>query len=106
MTNPRTHYDNLQVSRQASPEVIRAAYKSLVQKWHPDRHPGQRQEAERVIRIISQAFEVLSDPARRQQHDAWIAGHYPSSTGGPSPRQTHKRPYADARVGTLICLTV
>ena len=36
---PRTHYDNLQVARNASSGVIKNAYKALVQQWHPDKHP-------------------------------------------------------------------
>ena len=38
MTKVRTHYDNLKVARNAPPEVIRAAYKALAQKYHPDRN--------------------------------------------------------------------
>jgi curved DNA-binding protein CbpA len=70
--NLRTHYDNLQVSRTASAEVIRAAYRTLAQRWHPDRNPEDRAHAERVTRIINAAYEALSDPARRAEHDSWI----------------------------------
>lgn len=69
----KTHYDNLQVTRTASPEVIRAAYKGLTQRYHPDRHPEDRARCERVMKIINDAFAVLSDPGRRAGHDAWIA---------------------------------
>lgn len=69
----RTHYDNLNVSEKASPEVIRAAYKALSQKWHPDKHPNQHEKAERYFKIISRAFEVLSDPKARAEYDAWLA---------------------------------
>lgn len=68
----KTHYDNLQVTRTASLEVIRAAYRQLAQKWHPDRNPGSRDEAERVLKIINRAYEILSDPTLRQEHDEWI----------------------------------
>lgn len=67
-----THYDNLRVSRSAPQEVIRAAYKALAQHYHPDRFPDQA-EAERVMKIINVAYEVLSDPEQRRQHDVWIA---------------------------------
>lgn len=69
----RTHYDNLQIARNASPEVIRAAYKGLTQRYHPDRNPNDRERCERIMKAINQAFEVLSDPQRRAAHDAWIA---------------------------------
>lgn len=66
----RTHYDNLKVSRDAPPEVIRAAYKSLSQKYHPDRNPSA--DAERVMQLLNVAFEVLSDSVKRREHDDWI----------------------------------
>lgn len=72
MARIHTHYDNLKVARNAPPEVIRAAYKTLSQKYHPDRHPGSP-EAIRIIQIINSAYEVLSDPVKRQEHDDWIA---------------------------------
>jgi len=72
MPKVRTHYDNLKVARNAPPEVIQAAYKSLSQKYHPDRNPGD-QKAARIMAIINRAYEVLSDPVKRRQHDEWIA---------------------------------
>jgi DnaJ-class molecular chaperone len=71
MPQVHTHYDNLKVTRNAPPEVIRAAYKSLSQKFHPDRNPGR--DATRTFQIIKSAYEVLSDPAKRREHDDWIA---------------------------------
>jgi DnaJ-class molecular chaperone len=71
MARIHTHYDNLKVARNAPPEVIRAAYKTLSQKYHPDRNPGS-QDAIRIIQIINLAYEVLSDSAKRQEHDEWI----------------------------------
>jgi curved DNA-binding protein CbpA len=62
------HYDALEVSQEASPEVIRAAYKSLMQRYHPDRHPGDAAIAERASRVV-QAYEVLSDTERRLAYD-------------------------------------
>jgi len=69
----RTHYDNLQVARNASDIVIRAAYKTLIQKWHPDKHAGNKDKAERIIKIVNEAYRVLSDPDLRRKHDEWIA---------------------------------
>lgn len=68
----RTHYDNLQVSRNASERVIRAAYKSLAQEWHPDKHPEDRERAEKYLKIINRAFQMLSDPQKRKEHNDWI----------------------------------
>ena len=66
-----THYDNLKVARKAPPEVIRAAYKSLSQKHHPDHNPNNP-DAMRIIQLINAAYQVLSDPVKRQEHDRWI----------------------------------
>ncbi len=72
MNKLHTHYDNLKVARDAPPEVIRAAYRSLCHKFHPDRHSGSA-KATQTFQLINSAYDVLSDPARRQQHDEWIA---------------------------------
>lgn len=72
MARIHTHYDNLKVARNAPPEVIRAAYKTLSQKYHPDRNPDSP-NAIRIIQMINLAYEVLSDPAKRQEHDEWIS---------------------------------
>lgn len=71
MARIHTHYDNLKVARNAPPEVIRAAYKTLSQKYHPDRNPNNP-DAVRIIKIINSAYEVLSDSRKRQEHDEWI----------------------------------
>ena len=65
-----THYDNLKVARNAPSEVIRAAYKVLAQRYHPDKNPSP--DAQRIMKTINEAYYVLSDPRRRAAHDAWI----------------------------------
>jgi hypothetical protein len=67
-----THYDNLKVSRMAPQEVIRAAYKALSQKYHPDKNPGD-EKAARIMAILNSAYGTLSDAQRRKEHDEWIA---------------------------------
>jgi hypothetical protein len=67
-----THYDNLKVSRGAPQEVVRAAYKALSQKYHPDKNPGD-EKAARIMAIVNTAYGTLSDPVRRKEHDEWIA---------------------------------
>lgn len=68
----RTHYDNLKIARNAPEEVIRAAYRTLSQKYHPDLNQSNL-EAAKIMRIINAAYEVLSDPEKRRAHDKWIA---------------------------------
>ena len=72
MKQIHTHYDNLKVAQNAPIEVIRAAYRTLSQKFHPDRNPGDS-EAARIMAIINTSYEVLSDPDKRKKHDQWIA---------------------------------
>ncbi|MBI1811381.1 MAG: J domain-containing protein [Nitrospirae bacterium] len=68
----RTHYDNLKVARNAPQEVIRAAYRTLSQKYHPDINP-KTQEAHRIMGILNAAYEILSDPIKRKDYDERIA---------------------------------
>lgn len=70
----RTHYDSLHIQESASPEVIRAAYKALAQKWHPDKNSHQRELAEKAFKSINAAHEILANPAERIAYDAWLAG--------------------------------
>lgn len=52
-------------------EVIQAAYRTLAKKYHPDINQSNP-NAERIMQIINASYEVLSDPVKREQHDAWI----------------------------------
>ena len=91
MLRIRTHYDNLKVARDAPIEVIRAAYRTLAAKYHPDHNPGNARCA-RISQIINTSYEVLSDPAKRAQHDRWIASAEPDlgrSTSAASEEAPH-----------------
>jgi curved DNA-binding protein CbpA len=66
-----TYYDVLQVERGAPPERVRAAYRKLAQKYHPDKMPGNA-NAVRAMAAINAAYDVLSDVQRRAEHDLWI----------------------------------
>jgi len=87
-----THYDNLKVARNAPLEVIRASYKALAQKYHPDKNPDNS-DAGRIMMVLNQSYEVLSDPIRRAAHDQWIAEQEaaprptaPTAAQPPAPR--------------------
>ena len=62
------YYEILEVSPNASQEVIRAAYKSLMQRYHPDRNPEDVAIAKRAL-LVGQAYAVLSDPTKRAAYD-------------------------------------
>lgn len=66
-----THYDNLKVAQDAPVEVIRAAYRSLCKKYHPDQNSDP--DAGRIMSLINRSYAVLSDPGQRRAHDEWIA---------------------------------
>jgi hypothetical protein len=78
-----SHYENLKVARDASPEAIRAAYRLLTRQHHPDRNPDSG-DAQRIMSVINVAYDVLSDPTRRLEHDRWIAEAEGRSTKSPS----------------------
>ena len=61
-------YEILEVSPRARPAVIRAAYRSLVLEYHPDRNCGDPEAAERMA-VINNAYAVLADPLQRAQYD-------------------------------------
>lgn len=65
----KDYYQVLGVRSEASTEEIRAAYKKLAVQYHPDRNPGN-QAAEDRFKEISEAKEILLDPAHRQRYDA------------------------------------
>lgn len=73
MDSIHTYYDVLMVSRNASQEVIRAAFKSLCQKYHPDRntHPN----AERMMQQFNEAYSVLSNPIERRKYDKQLSDY-------------------------------
>jgi molecular chaperone DnaJ len=76
-------YKALGVSKKASQDEIKKAYRKLARKYHPDRNPGDEQSEER-FKEISAAYDVLSDPEKRKEYDAGPAfGGFGGGQGGP-----------------------
>lgn len=72
MTTKRDYYEVLGVSKNASDDEIKKAYRKLAIKYHPDKNPGDK-EAEAKFKEISEAHEVLSDKQKRARYDQF--GH-------------------------------
>ena len=64
----RDYYEVLEVSKSASVDEIKKAYRKLAIKYHPDRNPGDA-EAEAKFKEAAEAYDVLHDPQKRQQYD-------------------------------------
>ena len=66
----KNYYDILEVNKNASPEIIEKAYKTLVKKYHPDLQDNNlKAEYEEKIKLINEAFEVLSNSEKRKNYD-------------------------------------
>jgi molecular chaperone DnaJ len=76
----RDYYEVLGVARTATVEEIKAAYRKCALKWHPDRHPEDKADAEVKFRESAEAYSVLSDAEKRQVYDTY--GHAGLSGAG------------------------
>lgn len=80
----RDYYEVLEVSRSASVDEIKKAYRKLAIKYHPDRNPGDA-EAEAKFKEAAEAYDVLHDPQKRQQYDQFGFDAPGGGFGGGNP---------------------
>ncbi len=76
----RDYYEILGVSKTATPEELKKAYRKMAIKYHPDKNPGDK-EAEEKFKEAAEAYDVLSDPDKRARYDQF--GHNMGSQGFP-----------------------
>lgn len=82
------YYKILQVDKNAKDDDLKKAYRKLAMKWHPDKNPNNKKDAEAKFKQISEAYEVLSDPQKRAIYDQYgedgLKGNVPPpDAGGP-----------------------
>eukprot|EP00927_Polykrikos_kofoidii_P032244 TRINITY_DN27530_c0_g1_i1.p1 TRINITY_DN27530_c0_g1~~TRINITY_DN27530_c0_g1_i1.p1 ORF type:complete len:1263 (+),score=214.78 TRINITY_DN27530_c0_g1_i1:33-3791(+) len=100
------HYTELEVADDADETMIKKAYRKLVLKWHPDKHPEDRDIAETKIRAINNAYETLSNGTKKEAYDAQRQavqrkkrGLGPSKAAAMAPRQRIPREFMLQPIG-------
>jgi molecular chaperone DnaJ len=78
------YYDTLGVSRDASAEQLKKAYRSLAMKYHPDRNPGDK-SAEHRFKELNEAYDVLKDDQKRAAYDRFGHRAFENGSGGSQP---------------------
>lgn len=83
----RDYYDILGISRKASADEIKRAYRKLARKYHPDLHPGDKQ-AESKFKEVQEAYDVLGEANKREKYDRFgSAAFEPGGPAGPTGQQ-------------------
>ncbi|EHB09095.1 DnaJ-like protein subfamily B member 8 [Heterocephalus glaber] len=85
------YYEVLGVQARASADDIKKAYRKLALRWHPDKNPHNKEEAEKKFKQVSEAYEVLSNPKKRSVYDCVGCDSCRAGGGASSP---HHRPFA------------
>jgi len=89
----KDYYSILEISRNASPSEIKKAYHRLAMKWHPDKNPNNQAEAQAKFQDIAEAYEILSDPSKKQVYDRF--GEEGLKHNGTDPNSFHTSQHAE-----------
>src|SRR2546429_9031174 len=102
----KDYYKTLGVSRDASSDDIKKAFRKLARKYHPDVNPGDT-KAENRFKEINEAYEVLSDPEKRKKYDTlgpnWrdsLSSGFPGASTGAGSRRSYQRGPIDFDTGS------
>src|SRR5579863_1813309 len=93
--NQRDLYEVLGVTRTATVEEIKSSYRKAALKWHPDRNPEDKEEAEVKFRECTEAYSVLSDPQKRDIYDQYGHAGLSGGAGGVDFNSTVFRDFHD-----------
>ena len=83
MATKTDYYDILGISKTASADEIKKAYRKQALEWHPDRHKDDKEAAEKRFKEINEAYQVLSNPEKKAAFDQY--GHAAFTPGGGNP---------------------
>ncbi|MGE9744758.1 J domain-containing protein [Bdellovibrio bacteriovorus] len=108
MNSQSSHYDILNVSKNASADEIRTAYRRLMKTYHPDRYqndPQKLRAATEVMKKLNVSRDILMDPMARQRYDATVKSApkttaKPTTTAQPSAKPESANPKPDAKKST------
>lgn len=98
------YFEILNISINAEPEIIKASYKALAKKYHPDNYKGTREDADKKMVMINEAYRILSDETLKKQHIEQIKAFgssektFSNSSNNQSPAQDFKKVYKEASI--------
>ncbi len=102
MAEKEDYYELLGISKSATDDEIKKAFRKMAKKYHPDANPDNRAEAEAKFKKINEAYEVLSDPQKRKMYDQFGTadpGAAGFSGGGPFGGQNGYYSYTSSDFG-------
>lgn len=88
MAEKKDYYEVLGVSKSATDEEIKKAYRSLAKKYHPDLNKDNPEEAAAKFKEVSEAYEVLKDPEKKAKYDRFGHAAFDQTAGATAEEHT------------------